>query len=296
MIETLVKTNIEGTLTIKQAYQQFCESTNQIYGLRESLSMARIVFEDEFGITNFERVGDLSKEQSIRLLEIQRRLSNHEPLQYILGEADFYGLKFKVDANVLVPRPETEELVYWILEHARLSVYNQNLSVLDIGTGSGCIAVTLKKELPSLDVQATDISGKALVVAQKNATINKVSVFFKENDILNTKGWDQLESYDVIVSNPPYIPVQEKSLMPENVKTFEPQEALFVSDDQPLIFYSTIAKFASAHLNQGGKLFFELNEFNAEQVVQILEKEGFEKVELKQDLNGKDRMALGIKN
>ncbi|MFT5385886.1 MAG: release factor glutamine methyltransferase [Saprospiraceae bacterium] len=286
----------EVTLTIKQAYQQFCESTQKIYSLRETLSMARIVFEDEFRITNFEREGVFSSEEKQRLTAIQTRIANHEPLQYILGQADFYGLKFKVDNSVLIPRPETEELVHWVLEHASLSFLNPALKVLDIGTGSGCIPVTLKKQSPILEVHATDFSADVLAIAQWNAKQNGVDIDFFENDILNKESWGQLGNYDFIISNPPYIPQQEEELMPLNVKAFEPKIALFVSDDDPLIFYKTITKFAATYLNEKGKLFFETNEFNAKEVVLMVETEGFEKVELIQDLNGKDRMVVGIRN
>jgi release factor glutamine methyltransferase len=283
------------TLTIKQAYQQFCELTQKVYPLRETLSMARIVFEDEFGITNFEREGDFSSEETNRLEAIQVRIANNEPLQYILGQADFYGLKFRVNENVLIPRPETEELVYLVLDYAKLLQANPAIRVLDIGTGSGCIPVTLKKKLPILEVHASDISKDALEVARWNAKQNGVNVEFFENDILNIEYWDQFGNYDIIISNPPYIPLKEEVLMPLNVKDFEPEIALFVSDDKPLVFYKAISKFASRHLNNDGKLFFETNEFNAEEVVGIVKSAGFKKVKLIQDLNGKNRMVLGIK-
>jgi len=282
-------------LTIKEAYHQFCTATQAAYPIRETLSMARIIFEDEFGVTNFDRIGAFSEEQQDRLQHIQGRLLQQEPLQYILEQADFYGLKFKVSPAVLIPRPETEELVYWILGHARLSVYNPALKVLDIGTGSGCIPITLKKELPILEVHATDISNKVLEVAQWNARANNTSVYFKEHDILKEEVWGQIEQYDIIVSNPPYIPNAEKALMPDNVKDFEPHLALFVSDDDALVFYRTITKFALQHLQDKGMLFFEVNEFNAKEVVQMMEESGFVQVELKQDLSGKDRMVLGKK-
>lgn len=282
-------------MIIKEAYQKFCTATQAVYPIRETLSMARIVFEDEFGITNFDRNEALSEEQQDRLRQIQDRLARHEPLQYILGQADFYGLKFKVDPSVLIPRPETEELVYWILEYARASAFNAANMVLDIGTGSACIPITLKKELPVLEVHATDISSKALEVAQWNARANNTSVFFKEHDILNESSWGQIGQYNIIVSNPPYIPEEEKRLMPENVKAFEPHLALFVDNADALVFYRKISDFAQQHLEEQGLLFFEVNEFNAKEVVPTMEKAGFVQVELKQDLSGKDRMVMGRK-
>ena len=284
---------IQTPLTIKQAYQHFCESTQRIYPLRETLSMARIVFEDEFQITNFEREGAFTETEQNRLMEIQERIANNEPLQYILGQADFYGLKFKVNPKVLIPRPETEELVHWVLEHARVLAFNSVVKILDIGTGSGCIPIVLKKQLPNLDVYASDISLDALHVARWNAKQNGVSIEFLENDILKPENWVQLGHFDLIVSNPPYIPYSEQELMPLHVKAFEPELALFISNEDPLIFYKRISRFASQHLNEKGKLFFETNEFNAAKVVRIVKDAGFKKVELIQDLNGKDRMVLG---
>jgi release factor glutamine methyltransferase len=263
------------------------------HGLREALSMARIVFEDVFGVTNFEREDVLSRTDIKQLEEILRRLSDNEPVQYILKEADFFGLKFKVEPAVLIPRPETEELVYAVLEQAKLDSISQSLKVLDIGTGSGCIPITLAFKQPSLEIHATDISGEALTVAKENAKKHKVSVQFFENDILDEELWEDFEYYHYIISNPPYIPYAEEHLMPLNVKGFEPHRALFVPNEKPLLFYETITRFAKMRLNKGGKLFFETNEYNARRVVDILEKNGFVKIELRQDLSGKDRMVIG---
>ncbi len=278
-------------MTIKQAYQQFCTEIQKVYPLRETLSMARIVFEDEFGVTNFERVSTLEKAQMDRLSEISDRLLKQEPLQYILGQADFYGLKFMVNENVLIPRPETEELVYWILEDLKVSPLTAPIRLLDIGTGSGCIAITLKKKAPDLSVDALDYSKKALEVAKVNAAKNEVFLNFIEADILKKEDWIA-KQYSIIISNPPYIPNSEKDLMPLNVKEFEPGMALFVADDDPLIFYRTVTQFAKQNLAKNGKLFFEMNEFNAAKVHQILEQEGFGNIEIKKDLSGKDRMIM----
>lgn len=261
--------------------------------MREALSMARIVFEDEFDITNFERETSFPRTSDQRLKAIQNRLINQEPLQYVLGQADFYGLKFNVDANVLIPRFETEELVYWILEEMKEAVYQPLDQVLDIGTGSGCIAITLKKQRPILDVSATDISRGALQVAESNSQRNGTPVRFFQHNILEESSWKELGIFDVIVSNPPYIPPSELQLMPLHVKAFEPSLALFVAEEDPLIFYRKIARFASEHLSKGGKLFFETNEFNATAVAKILEGLAYQKIELRKDLNGKNRMITG---
>lgn len=280
-------------MTIKQAYQQFCDSIARVYPVREALSMARIVFEDEFGISNFEKEGAFSKNSDRRLKEIQNRLVGHEPLQYILGQADFYGLKFNVNPSVLIPRPETEELVYWILEELRASIYQPLYRVLDIGTGSGCIAISLKKNRPILEVSATDVSTKALETAESNSLKNLAPIRFFNHNILISENWDQLGQFDVIVSNPPYIPPSELNMMPLNVKAFEPSLALFVSEADPLVFYRKISQFGRQHLCEGGKLFFETNEFNAPAVVEIMNELGYINIELRKDLNGKDRMIRG---
>ena len=279
-------------MTIKNAYQLFCESIESHYGFRETQNMAKIVFEDEFRITNFDREDLFPDNQKQRLQEIQDRLVQQEPLQYILGQADFYGLKCKVNPNVLIPRPETEELVYLVLNSVKS---DRTLKVLDIGTGSGCIAITLAKKNSFFEMYASDIHPGTIDTAKENAITNNVSVQFYKNDILDRGGWSELGNFDVIISNPPYIPASESHLMPDHVKSFEPERALFVGDHDPLIFYRTIAEFAALHLNKAGYLFFETNEYNAKEVLIQLRDLGFQQIELLQDLSGKDRMIKAIK-
>lgn len=252
--------------------------------------MSRIVFEDVYSITNFEREDELTIKQLEQLQRIETRLLAQEPLQYVMGMADFYGLKFRVDSRVLIPRQETEELVYWVLETAKTAVYRHVSKVLDIGTGSGCIPITLKKENPNLHVEAIDVSVEALDLAMENARLNDVSIAFREQDILDESNWNTAIRYDIIVSNPPYIPREEATLMPQNVKAFEPHIALFVENEDPLLFYRTIAKFALQTLQKQGLLFFETNEFNASAVQQMLEEMNFSVVELQKDMSGKERM------
>ncbi len=276
-------------MDIAKAFQILVQNLSQIYDPGEARSIARIVFEDALHIYDFQSAKGLETSQRNLLDHIQERLLQHEPIQYILGQADFYGLKFKVNPAVLIPRQETEELVHWMVETIKSSK-RRNYKVLDIGTGSGCIPIALKKKIPSLDVSAIDISPEALVIAKENAQRNATEIEFLQMDILNKNQWNQLAQFDMIVSNPPYIPLRESALMPENVKDFEPALALFVTDENPLIFYETIADFAKEHLTEKGYLFLECNEFNANQVVQLLDNKSFTKSHLQKDLNNKDRM------
>ena len=270
--------------SIQEYFNLLVRKLTPIYGKGEAKSIARIVFEDAFRLFDFSSVRPFLFQQEFQ--SIQERLLKKEPVQYVLGQADFYGLKFKVTPDVLIPRSETEELVHWILETNQLEAPR----ILDIGTGSGCIPITLKKKIPLAEVMAVDISEGALAVAQENAQLNEVFVSFKQVNILNKGEWTQLPQFDIIISNPPYIPTTEASLMPHWVKDFEPSLALFVSKDDPLIFYRTISKFTLSHLDSMGFLFFEMNEFNATKVKALLMDEGYEDVELQKDLFGKERM------
>ncbi len=282
-------------MIIEKAYQSLSESLNSIYDEQESKSIARIVFEDAFGIHNFERNDKLSSEQMAKLNKIEKRLLKYEPVQYVIGYADFYGLKFKVDKNVLIPRQETEELVFWILDEGSISFRNKEISVLDIGTGSGCIPIVLKKNQPSWKIDATDVSDAALAIARENAELNNVNVIFFQNDILIKSHWSNFSDYDIIISNPPYIPKKEQDMVSENVLKHEPHLALFVTDTNPLLFYETISRFAFQKLRNGGMLFFETNEFNAMEVLKVVESEGFVAPVVKQDMNGKNRMVFAKK-
>lgn len=274
--------------SIKQTYQFFLDNITSTFGEREAKSIARILFEDAFQIYHFE--SENLFQYATKLKKIQARILKGEPLQYILGQADFYGLKFKVNPAVLIPRPETEELVYWVLE----AMSESDNTILDIGTGSGCIPITLKKKSPKVQVTAVDISSPAIAIAKSNAELNQTKVNFQLLDILNPKEWEKLNKFDIIVSNPPYIPYQEKHLMPKQVIEHEPELALFIANDNPLIFYQKIGHFAYQKLNPKGQLFFECNEFNATKVSKILTEIGFQNIELKKDLSGKDRMIRAV--
>ncbi len=230
---------------------------------------------------------EISESVSEQFIAVLDRLKQSEPIQYILGETVFYGLQFAVNRSTLIPRPETEELVAWMLEDGVVNAYSQ-ISVLDIGTGSGCIAIALAKHWENALVRAWDISREALEVAQKNTLINKVRVNFEHVDILTIEHIDH--RFDIIVSNPPYVRALEKSKMRKNVLEYEPPTALFVSDLDPLLFYRKIATLAKKSLTPNGLLYFEINEYLSMALIQLLEKEGYTDIVLKKDLFGKDRM------
>ncbi|TDU40566.1 release factor glutamine methyltransferase [Gelidibacter sediminis] len=226
-----------------------------------------------------------------------KRLKKHEPIQYIIGATEFYGLPFKVNENTLIPRPETEELVRWVTETTdRMDA----ISILDIGTGTGCIAISLAKHHQDATVYAMDVSKKALDVAKINAKLNGVQTQFMEFDILNWKHHKtdlavDHSFFDVIVSNPPYVRELEKAEMDANVLKHEPALALYVEDDDALIFYSAITEFSNKYLKKNGRLFFEINQYLGDEMVALLKQSGFENVILKKDMFGNDRMVSGVK-
>ena len=220
------------------------------------------------------------------------RLQNYEPIQYILGDTEFYGLTFNVDSSVLIPRPETEELVEWIINSHK---NKKELSILDIGTGSGCIAIALAKHLPQAKVYALDVSQAALKVAKRNAELNAVTIEFIEVDVLNLLKEDVLKvlNLDIIVSNPPYVRELEKEMMTANVLKYEPHLALFVTNDDALLFYRKITQLSKKILRANGQLYFEINEYLGEETKLLMEHEGFKHIALKQDIFDKDRMIKG---
>ena len=249
--------------------------------LQHVLGMSRVEI-------SLSRKQKLSNTQSKALTEILSRLEKSEPIQYITGSTEFYGLEFKVNPATLIPRPETEELVEWMITSIGEIESNSTLNILDIGTGSGCIAISIVKNLKSSKVSAIDISSEALKTASQNAMSNQVDIAFIEKDILQTK---KLESYyDIIVSNPPYVRDLEKAEMRANVLNNEPESALFVPDEDPLLFYRKIGNLAFKNLQDSGMLFFEINEYLGEETVTLLKKIGFKDVILRKDMFGKDRM------
>ena len=240
----------------------------------------------------------LSAKDLAQIRKITEELKKYRPLQYILGETEFYGLPFHVNGHVLIPRPETEELVEWILREVRNTVHDAKYKILDVGTGSGCIAIALAKHLPGAEVYALDISEKALAVAEENARLNKADIRFFQYDVLSPLAeqdvpFSTAPFFDIIVSNPPYVTPSEKQAMMPNVLVYEPYQALFTPENQPLLFYERIADFGQAFLQSGGRIFFETNALFGEAVAELLRQKGYEKVVVRQDMSGKDRMVGG---
>ena len=266
----------------------------EIYSAEEIESLIFLIFEKLKGYsrTQFLLAHDeiLTPEELFAMNQILIRLKNHEPIQYILGETEFYGLPFYTVPGVLIPRPETEELVQWIIQENKL----KNPTILDIGTGTGCIAISLRKNIEQSTVLACDISPVCLDNARRNATLNSIEISVFSYDIINGTPEIGFPEFDVIVSNPPYIRETEKVQMEKNVLDFEPELALFVSDNDPLVFYSKIADFANTHLKNGGSLYFEINEAFGIECSEMLQKKGFSEIALKKDIHGKDRMIRSL--
>jgi len=280
---------------MQTAYQFYLEKLQTIYNLEEAKAIANNVFEEvmlvkphQIKILNI----DLSEEEETNLMDILDRLLTHEPIQYILGYAWFYGNKFSVTPDVLIPRSETEELVELVIEKIKENYINDstNFQLIDIGTGSGCIAISLKLALPYWQVFGLDKSNNAIAIAKQNAKSLNADVQFIEDDILNIKQGETTQFFDVIVSNPPYILEQEQLAMINNVLNFEPHEALFVANNSPLIFYEAIANYALQYLKKDGFLFFEINQVFGAETRKMLADKGFLDLTLLKDINQNDRM------
>ena len=278
----------------KKLLQWVVEVNNTAMPAAEKQSIAYMVLEHLFKIDKVEIITDrsvnLSKSQWKSLRAIADRINQEEPIQYILEEADFYGRKFTVSRSVLIPRNETEELAALIVHDHK----GKKIRLLDIGTGTGCIAITVAKELRLGKVHAIDFDPRVIKVARVNATLHQVDLDIMMIDVLKEN--IPLQGLDVIVSNPPYVLDSEKEVMSNNVLQYEPQTALFVSDDQPIIFYEIIADRALEALRDEGKLYFEINERFGEQVKFMLERKGFKLVTVIQDIHGKDRIVRGSKS
>jgi release factor glutamine methyltransferase len=278
-------------MTAKQIFDTVMTELNPVYGKDEAQSMAFLLLE-HIGVMKTAVLAHQPMQTDTAILnQWVARLKNYEPIQYILGEAHFYKYTFKVNSAVLIPRPETEELIEWIIEdYKSLQTAETDVafSIADIGTGSGCIAVSIAKEIKSATVYGIDISEDALKIATENARLNQAKVAFIRQDILTDGSFS--ESLDIIVSNPPYITKTEKTEMSLNVINYEPHLALFVPDEEPLLFYNRIVHFSKKHLKPGGKCFLELNPQYAYETASLFDGQGFAKVEIRKDISGKNRM------
>ncbi len=283
-------------MTVKEAYQQLLLQLYTLYDDREAANIADLVIEHVTGQRKIDRIIfktlAVDELQQKVLENISSQLLSHVPVQYVLKEAWFYGMKFYVDRNVLIPRPETEELIEWVIEEIRNTKYEiQNVELLDIGTGSGCIPISLKKKLSSANISSVDISEAAIAVAKKNAVALNAEINFIDLDFLDENNWKDLSVYDIIVSNPPYIKQSEQVNMSQHVISQEPHLALFVADDDALLFYKKIALFGKKHLNPNGKIFVEINEKAGKETEDVFIQMEYQIV-LKKDLQGKDRMLM----
>ena len=268
----------------------FRKKLTPLYDVREADNLFYWVCEDHFGISKFElRSQDprLTESELLWVRSTVQRLEKGEPIQYILGQTTFYNCSIQVNEHVLIPRPETEELVDWVLNENR-----KQAEVLDIGTGSGCMPIALKKARPEWGLTGLDISSEALKLAQKSADLNEVEVNWLERNILEAFP-EEFKRYDIIISNPPYVLESDKTQMHENVLDFEPHIALFVADSDPLLFYRKIASLAKQILFPNGVLFFEIHENYGAQTKSMMQEFGFANVEIRQDLQGKARMVRG---
>lgn len=315
-------------MNIKNYRTQFIQELSPIYDAGEAESFFYLILEEKNQLKRIDLA--LNPDLTFSGEEIQlwnsilEQLKLEIPVQYLLGKTSFYGLDFEVNENVLIPRPETEELVEWIIQSTKvevgstkvevgsteleagsgkLGVGSPMIKILDIGTGSGCIAVSLAKNIPNAQVFAIDVSEKALATAQKNAVINEVEVNFIKTDILKTNDLEKLPTsnsplptkFDIIVSNPPYVRELEKQEIKKNVLDNEPHLALFVEDNDALVFYRKIAELAQKNLSPNGQLFFEINQYLGQEMVELLEKMSFKNIELRKDIYGNDRMMRGTR-
>ncbi len=282
-------------MKIKKYKSFFLEQLISLYDETEVESFFYIILENKKKLKRIDLALNIDLEFTVDDLiiwnNILEKLKLEIPIQYIIGSTHFYELEFEVNQNVLIPRPETEELVDWIVAENKNS---NNLKILDIGTGSGCIAISLAKNIPNSEVFALDVSIKALATAKKNAESNKVKVAFILKNILEVDNLNQ--KFDIIVSNPPYIRNLEKLEIHKNVLDNEPHLALFVDDNDALIFYRKIAELAKINLSENGKLYFEVNQYLSTETSNLLEKLGFKNIELRKDIYGNDRMIkCGVK-
>ena len=273
------------------------ETLSTLYPPEEIRYIVRLILSHVCGLSYNQQIlckdKQISEKEKAEILAIVNRLKKMEPLQYILCETEFYSLPIKVNPSVLIPRPETEELVDMIIKYSKPL---RKLKILDIGTGSGCIPIALAKHIPDATVTAIDISDAALLTAKENATLNNVDIHFIQADILNTSRSSEIipGNFDIIVSNPPYVTEKEKDAMRENVIAYEPHRALFVPDEDPILFYKAIADFSLLKLATGGMIYFEINANYDITISEMLREKGFANIKIISDLSGKNRFISAI--
>lgn len=282
-------------MTIKDLHQYSLSSLKSQYPETEAKNLTYMALSYIFNFSryqihvNFDKIVD--KDQYAKIKNIVDELKQYKPIQYIIKETEFYNCRISVSEDVLIPRPETEELVDWIIQDTK----NEKIEILDIGTGSGCIAIALAKSLSSSKVTAIDISPNAIEIAKSNAIANKVEIKFQEVDLFDIQKELQVSKFDIIVSNPPYIRECEKTIMKPNVLNWEPEISLFVPDDNPLLFYNFIIQLATTSLKSKGQIFLEINENYPEEVKKVLMKNDFSSIEIRKDISGKFRMIKASK-
>ncbi len=276
--------------------EQYAEELYRFYEKHEADTMLMLLIRSFFGLSRSDLALNpgyrLSESEMLKLHFAVKELKTFKPIQYIIKETDFMNVRLKVNESVLIPRPETEEMITMIVSREK----KKNLKILDIGTGSGCIAIALAKNLESPEVWGIDISEKALETAAENAALNQANIHLQLLNILDPPGNYFTGKFDVIVSNPPYVTEEDKKLMHENVIRFEPHEALFVPGEDPLLFYRAIIYFAGDYLREDGRIYLEINEKYGQEVAGLLSSQGYSKVELFKDIHGKERFVAGVKN
>jgi release factor glutamine methyltransferase len=280
-------------MMLKELYRNFLVQLQKVYSLSEATTITNWVFEKMASLKRSDILKNPEKKITAAADELIQKtlqeLLTHKPVQYVLGEAWFYRMKFKVNAHVLIPRPETEELVEQLITDRKSKLTDP--AILDIGTGSGCISIAIKKNLPASKLTAVDISKDALLLAKENAALHNAHINFTLLDFLDESTWPTLPLFDIIISNPPYIPLNEKRKLAKNVTEFEPQLALFVPDKSPLIFYEKIAAFGKDHLLPNGKIYLETHEDYANQTAALFQNY-YQTVMIKKDMYGKERMII----
>lgn len=282
-------------MKIKQYRTQFIKELSPFYDAYEAESFFYLILEHKHQLRQIDLALNheltFSEDDFVLWDYFLVQLKKEVPIQYLLGRTNFYGLDFVVNEHVLIPRPETEELVEWIINDSKKTAKTKKIKILDIGTGSGCIAISLAKNIPNAEVYAIDVSKKAIETAKRNAVQNKVEITFMLQNILETE--ELKYNFDIIVSNPPYVRNLEKQEIKKNVLDYEPHLALFVEDNDALIFYRKIAELAQNNLSENGRLYFEINQYLGKEMIDLLEKMKFENIELKKDIYDNDRMIKG---